>query len=59
MRTETKEFYIIKSIRMMTFLIRKGFDLYKVIDDDKNPHYKVFLFEDTKELRQAMTEYSK
>lgn len=59
MKTETKNFYIIKSIRMMTHLIREGFDLYKVIDDDKNPHYKVFLFEDTEELRNAMQLYSK
>lgn len=41
----------------MTYLIREGFDLHKVIDDDKNSHYKVFLFEDSEELRQAMSNF--
>lgn len=51
--------YIIKSIRMTNFLIRQGFDLRQVIDDENNPHYKVFLFEDTQELRNAMSRFKK
>ena len=54
-----KSFYVVKSIRMMTYLIRKGFDIYKVKDDDKNSHYKVFLFEDSEGLRMAMREFSR
>lgn len=51
--------YIIKGLRMTNYLIRKGFDLLKVEDDIHNSHYKVFLFEDTPELRQAMSRFKK
>lgn len=53
----SRNFYVVKSIRMMTYLIREGFDLFKVKDDDKNSHYKVFLFEDSKKLRKAMNQF--
>ncbi|WP_350445927.1 DUF5659 domain-containing protein [Anaeromonas frigoriresistens] len=55
---DNNQFYVIKSIKMMTYLIRAGFDLYRVIDDDKNSHYKVFLFNDSDELRSAMFKYN-
>lgn len=55
----TRNFYVVKSIKMMTYLIREGFNIYKVKDDDKNPHYKVFLFDDSQDLRKAMSEYTK
>lgn len=42
----------------MTYLIRKGFNLYRVVDDSVNPYYKVFMFEDTPKLRKVITEYS-
>lgn len=51
-----RKHYIIKSIRMMSELIKRDFRLYKVIDDKDNPQFKVFLFNDTPELRQAITE---
>lgn len=53
-----KKFYVVKSIKMMTYLIREGFDIFKVKDDDKNSHYKVFLFEDSENLRRAITKFT-
>lgn len=53
-----KDYYIVKTIRLMTYLIRKGFNLYRVVDDSVNPYYKVFMFEDTPKLRKVITEYS-
>ena len=36
--------YVVKSIRLMMYLVRKGFNVVNVIDDINNPKYKVFLF---------------
>lgn len=54
----SKNFYVIKSLRMMTYLIRQGFNIYKVKDDDKNSYYKVFLFEDSEDLRKAISDFT-
>lgn len=58
MRQEHKNgYYVIKSMSLACFLIRKGFDLLKVSDSIKDPSKKVFLFEDTPELQQAIHEF--
>ena len=36
--------YVVKSIRLMMYLVRKGFNVVNVIDDINNPKYKVFCF---------------
>lgn len=38
-------------------MFTKGLDLINKEKDRKNPNYDVYLFEDTKELDLAMTEY--
>lgn len=50
--------YVVRSIRMMSELIKQDFKLINVVDNKDNPHFKVFLFEDNKELRAAITEIS-
>ena len=52
-------YYVVKSLKMMHYLIRQGFDVQKVDDNKENPKWKVFLFSDSEELRQAMTVYNK
>lgn len=52
-------YYVVKSLKMMHYLIREGFDVQKVVDNKENLQWKVFLFTDSKELRQAMTDYNK
>ena len=52
-------YYVVRSLNMMHYLIRQGFDVQKVVDNKENDKWKVFLFTDSKELRQAMTDYNK
>ncbi|SFQ23331.1 DUF5659 domain-containing protein [Caldicoprobacter faecalis] len=51
-------YYVIKSMSLACFLIRKGFNLLKVDDSIQDPRKKVFLFEDTPELQRAITEFT-
>lgn len=50
--------YVIKSMSMMHYLVRAGFNILKFEDARDNPDKKVFLFEDSKDLREAMTRYT-
>ncbi|MEY8416338.1 DUF5659 domain-containing protein [Tissierella praeacuta] len=52
-------YYVIRSLNMMHYLVRKGFDIQNVSDSNDNPKLKVFLFTDTPELRKAITEFTK
>ena len=52
-------YYVIRSLNMMHYLVRKGFNVQNVSDSNENPELKVFLFTDSKELRQAMSEFGK
>ena len=49
--------YVIKTQRMCVYLQNKGFKLIKSARDRNNPKYFVYLFEDTKEFRQALNKY--
>ena len=51
-------YYVIKSLSMMQYLVREGFNILKVENANDNPKLKVFLFEDNKRLRKAMTTYT-
>ena len=49
--------YIIKHLRLKTYLESLGFICEGAMPDRYNPRYSVFLFKDTKELRQALDSY--
>lgn len=49
--------YIVKTLRLMNYLVRKGFDCKKIEKDRFNADKVVFAFEDCKELRQALDNY--
>lgn len=51
------DMYIVKSLDLANWLCRRGFKILKVEDNVRNPKYKVFLFEDTKKIRDKVTEY--
>lgn len=51
--------YVVKSIGLMQHLVRKGFDVVNVVDDVKNPKYKVFCFVDCNELQKSIAEFNK
>lgn len=50
---------MIKSLSMMNFLCNNGFQVLKVEDNEDDSRYKVFLFEDTTELRNMMRHFPK
>lgn len=49
-------FYVAKTLRMMNFLAKK-YDVIRVVDDFNNKNRKVFLFEDSAELRAYLKQY--
>lgn len=53
------EVYVVKHIRMCTYLMGLGFRLIRTHEDRNNPKFNVFIFKDTKELRDAMKNYHK
>ena len=58
MRKDIKtQMYIVRSLDLTNWLCGQGYRILKVEDSEKNPKYKVFLFEDTKQIRNSVTEY--
>lgn len=54
----TEKNYIVKRIRLLEFLISKGFKDYKVIPDPTSTKkYNWFIFEDSEEIRAVADEY--
>lgn len=49
--------YIAKTLRMMNFLVREGFDCIKIKHDLYNPGKVVFAFEDSPKLRSVLHKY--
>lgn len=47
----------VRSLELMNWLCHRGFSVLKVLDSDKNRQFKIFLFEDTKEIRNAIGDY--
>lgn len=47
----------IMSISMTNYLVRQGFDIIGASDNEVNPHYKVFYFLATPQLKTAMSEF--
>ena len=51
--------YIVRSLSMTNWLCNNGFKILKVEDSDKDPKFKVFLFEDTAALHTTMKKFPK
>lgn len=47
------------TLKLTNYLGHKGFDVVEVRSDEKNPHYKVFMFVNTPELQDAVSEFRK
>lgn len=56
-KKEKKKLYIVRSLRMTNWLCQRKFELLKVEDSEDDPHFKVFLFEDTPELRTSINQF--
>lgn len=46
-----------RSLALANYLCNNGFKIQKVIDSEKNPQFKIFLFEDNKSVRNMITKY--
>lgn len=57
MQYQDKNHYVVKSMYLCRHLQFLGFELKKVKVNKFYPRHNVYLFEDTDELRQALTEY--
>lgn len=51
--------YYIRGLGMANYLVRQGFDIVGVEDNENDSYFKVFLFKDSKELRDAMRRFNK
>ena len=49
--------YVCRRMRVLSHLLQHGFEPFAVSTDFKNPKYKVWLFTETKELRDSVEEY--
>lgn len=47
----------VRSLALANYLCNHGFKMQKVIDSERNPQYKLFLFEDNKAIRDSITTY--
>lgn len=56
---EEQQLYMIKSITVVNYLVKNGFNLIGVRNSNKGKGRIVFLFEDTPEFRNVLTRYTK
>lgn len=51
--------YVIKTLNLASYLIDKGYKIRKIDTNRDNPNFKVFLFDDTKQIRKEVEKYKK
>lgn len=51
--------YVIRTQKLATYLIEKGFELVRTDDNREDPRFKIFLFQDTPVLRAMVKQYKK
>ena len=54
---EKKPYYYCKRLRLLEWLLNRGFTPVKKIPDPTNPKYNWWLFESTADLTAAVNEY--
>lgn len=55
--TNGRPFYYCKRLRLLDYLIGKGFRAVGAMPDFNNPKYRVWKFENSPELEKALAEY--
>ena len=53
------KFYVAKTMRLASYLCANGFKVVKEQPDRNNPKYKVWIFEDSVQLRGCLINYKK
>ena len=56
-QTNERQYYYCKRLRLLDYLIGKGFRADGTMPDAKNPKYKVWRFEKSPELEAALEKY--
>ena len=59
MQNNRTQMYIVRSLSMTNWLCNNGHKILKVEDSEKDPRFKVFLFEDTAALHDTMKHFQK
>ena len=61
MYKEIKEngIFVCKSLRLLNYLVRNGFNCIKARPDRENSRFIVFIFDDCRELRNCLDRYDK
>lgn len=49
--------YVVRSLDLMNWLCGQGYRVLKVEDGESNPRFKVFLYQDTPEIRKSVSVY--
>jgi hypothetical protein len=52
-----KQVYMVRSLRLMMYLVRQGFDIIKVRDSDTDSKYKIFYFDYSPEIDKVAKYY--
>lgn len=47
----------VRSLDLANYLCNNGYKMKKVIDSEKNPQFKIFLFEDSKAIQKSIATY--
>lgn len=55
--TNRKPYYYCTRLRLLDYLIKKGFRAVGTMPDYNNPQYRVWRFENTPELEAALAKY--
>ena len=48
---------MVRSLDLANYLCNRGYKMKKVIDSDKNPQFKVFIFKDSKDIQDNIATY--
>lgn len=49
--------YVIRTQKLATYLMNKGFELVRTDKNKENPNFNVFLFQDSPVLRATVKQY--
>lgn len=49
--------YVVRSISLVNWLCQRGYKLLKAEDSKEDSKYKVFMFEDSEEIRSSVATY--
>ena len=55
---DNESLYVIRGYRLANYLMDNGINMVKVDRNKENKSWLIFLFEDTKNLRQAITKFN-